>query len=107
MVAFHSLVVFFQVSCNSKIYWFNSTLCIFYFSYFFRRYVAREYLQRKNRNKLENTLIIVGDVDSIYKLLENIGENFLVIIYFQVNRVNWADLYWEKIQPISELSKYF
>ena len=63
-------------------------------------------MQRKNRNKLENTLIIVGDVDSIYKLLENIGENFSSYHLLSSKQSQLGRLILgKKIQPISELSK--
>ena len=105
MVAFTALLFFFKFPATPRSIGLIQPFVFFTFL-IFSRYVAREYLQRKNRNKLENTLIIVGDVDSIYKLLENIGENFSSYHLLSSKQSQLGRLILgKKIQPISELSK--
>ncbi len=79
---------------------------LFFTSLTFSRYVARAYLQKKSKNSLENSLIIIGDVDSIYKLLENFGGNFSTHYLISTNDNQWGrSILGKKIQPISKLDE--
>ena len=79
---------------------------LFYTLLVFSRYVARLYLQRKNPESLENSLIIVGDVDSIYKVLDNFGQNFYIHHLLSNNKSQWGrPIMGKKIRPIEELNE--
>lgn len=79
---------------------------LFYTLLIFSRYIARLYLQRKNSKALENSLIIVGDVDSIYKVLDNFGENFYIHHLLSKISSQWRrPIMGKKIKPITALDE--
>ena len=72
----------------------------------FSRYAARLYLQKTNSKKLENSLIIIGDADSMYKILDRLGENFYTHHLISKNSNQWGrPIMGKKIKPIYELDK--
>jgi len=79
---------------------------LFYTLLVFSRYVARLYLQRKKTEALENILIIIGDVDSISRVLDNFSQNFYVHHILSNNKNQWGrPIMGKKIKPIEELNQ--
>jgi len=79
---------------------------LFYTSLIFSRYIAKLYLQKKTSITHENTLIIIGDADSISKLLDNYGGNFNNYYLLSKNKSQWGrPIMGNKIQPITLLNE--
>ena len=102
---FIALLFFFHFSATPRSVGLIQPILFFTFLVF-SRYIARLYLQNKNSKKIENTLIIVADIEPMSKVLNNYGENFSSHYLFSKKSIHWErSIMGKKIKPISELDE--
>ena len=99
------LLFFFQFPATPKSIGLIQPL-LFYTSLIFSRYIAKLYLQKNTSIIHENSLIIIGDADSISKLLDNYADKFNSYHLFSNNKNQWGrPIMGNKIQPITSLNE--
>jgi UDP-N-acetyl-D-glucosamine 4,6-dehydratase len=103
IVSFTALLFFFQFTPIPRSIGLIQPF-LFFVLLIFSRYVARAYFKKKSNSSVENSIIIIGDVDSTYKLLDNFGENFNTRYLLSKNESEIGrSILGEKIQPIDKL----
>jgi UDP-N-acetylglucosamine 4,6-dehydratase len=105
LLLFIALLFFFQFPATPKSIGLIQPI-LFFTSLIFSRYMVKLYLQKKNSITHENSLIIIGDADSISKLLDIHGENFNSHYLLSSKKSQWGrPIMGNKIQPITLLNE--